>query len=88
VVIAKSEEDKQHAVEEMNKVLTTSEMKINSANTKVLVCTRDPKIKRDVYIDRQKLEQVDEMVYLGRKITSDGKSVHEIKQCIVLAKTA
>lgn len=32
--------------------------------------------------------QVDEMVYLSSKITSNGKSVREIQQCISLAKTA
>jgi len=63
-------------------------MKINSAKTKVLGCARDPKIKTEAYIDSQKLEQVDEMVYLESKITSDSKSVREIKQCIALAKTA
>jgi len=48
VVIAKIEGDIQRAVDELNKVLTTSEMKINSAKTKILVCGRDPKIKADV----------------------------------------
>lgn len=42
---------------------------------KILVCARDLKIKADVYTDSQKLEQVDEMVYLGSKITPDSKSV-------------
>jgi len=50
-------------------------MKINSAKTKILICTRDPKLKADVYINCQKLDQVDEMVYLGSKITSDGDSI-------------
>jgi len=34
----------------MNEVLTTSEMKINSAKTNILICTRDPKIKAGVYL--------------------------------------
>jgi len=59
VVIAESEKGIQHAVEEINEVLKTSEMKINSTKMKILVCTRDPKIKADAYIDSQKLEQVD-----------------------------
>lgn len=88
VVIAESEENIQRAVEEMYEALKTSDMKINSAKTKILVFARDPKMKVDVYIDSKKLEQVDELVYLVSKITSDGKSVQEIKQCISLAKTA
>ena len=88
VVIAESEGDIQRAVEEMDEMLRTSEMKINSTKTKILVCARDPKVKADVYIGNQKLEQIEEMVYLGSKITSDGKSVHEIKQRIALAKIA
>jgi len=50
VVIAESEGDIQRAVEEMDKMLRTSEMKINSAKTKILVCARDPKVKADIYI--------------------------------------
>ena len=69
-------------------MIRTAEMKINSTKTKILVCARDPKVKADVYIGNQKLEQVEEMVYLGSKITSDGKNVHEIKQRITLAKIA
>jgi hypothetical protein len=88
VVIAESEGDIQRAVEEMDEMLRTSEMKINSTKTKILVCARDPKVKADVYIGNQKLKQVEEMVYLGSKIISDGKSVHEIKQRIALAKIA
>ncbi|KAL4132882.1 hypothetical protein QTP88_009959 [Uroleucon formosanum] len=67
LVIAESEGDIQRAAEEMDEMLRTSEMKINSTKTKILV---------------------EEMVYLGSKITSDGKSVHEIKQRIALAKIA
>ncbi|XP_025413749.1 uncharacterized protein LOC112685915 [Sipha flava] len=88
VVIAESEGDIQRAVEEMDEILRTSEMKINSTKTKILFCARNPKVKDDVYIGNQKLEQIEEMVYLGSKITSDGNSVHEIKQCIALAKIA
>lgn len=35
------------AVDEINKMLKTSEMKINSIKKKILVCARDPKIKAD-----------------------------------------
>lgn len=66
----------------MNEVLTTSEMKINNLKPKVLVCARDSKIKANVYIEGQKLEQVDEMVYIGRILHL------MVKECITLAKSA
>jgi len=79
VVIAEGEGDVQFTVDEMTEMLRTSDMKINNAKTKILICASDPKIKADVYIDSQKLDQVDKMVYLGSKITFDGKSIREIK---------
>ncbi|KAF0753702.1 craniofacial development protein 2-like [Aphis craccivora] len=51
VVIAESEGDIQCVVEEMDEMIRTSEMKINSTKTKILFCARDPKVKADVYID-------------------------------------
>jgi len=63
VVVAESEGDIQRAVDEMDEMLRTSEMKINCTKTKILVCTRNPKVKAEVYIGDQKLEQVEEMVY-------------------------
>jgi ribosome-interacting GTPase 1 len=50
VVIAESEGDIQHAVEEMDEMLRTLEMKINSTKTKILVFARDPKVKANEYI--------------------------------------
>ncbi|KAF0767756.1 Reverse transcriptase domain-containing protein [Aphis craccivora] len=43
VVIAKGEGDIQRVVEEMDEMIRTTEMKINSTKTKILVCARDPK---------------------------------------------
>jgi len=48
VVVAENEADIQRAVDEMNEMLRTSEMKLNSAKTKILVSAGDPKIKADV----------------------------------------
>jgi hypothetical protein len=50
VVIVVSEGDLQCAIEEMNEMLRTSEMKINSTKTKILVCARVLKVKADAYI--------------------------------------
>jgi len=48
VVITESEGDIQRAVEEMDEMLKTSEMKINSTKMKILVCARDPKVKANI----------------------------------------
>lgn len=56
VVIAESEGEIQRAVEEMDEMIRTTEMKINTTKTKILVCARDLKVKVDVYIGSQKLE--------------------------------
>ena len=45
MVILESEGYIQRAVEDMDEMLRTTEMKINSTKTKILVCARDPKKK-------------------------------------------
>lgn len=86
-MILESEGDIHRADDENNEMLRISEMKLNSRRTMILVCTRNPQIKTDVYISIQILDQVNEMVYLGSRIPSNSKSIKEIKQCIGLAKT-
>lgn len=56
-------------------------MKINITKTKVLVYTiaRDLKIKADVYIDNQQLQQINEMVY--RYPSLEGAKSHKKKTC-------
>ncbi|VVC42546.1 Reverse transcriptase domain [Cinara cedri] len=88
VMIADSEGGIQRAVDKMTEIFRILEMKINSKKMKILVCTKDPKIKAKIYIGRKKLEQVEEMVYLGSKITYNCKSTRETKQRISLAKIA
>lgn len=59
LVIAENEGDIKHAIDEMNEILRASEMNINDVKNKILVCTRDTKIKFEVpaYIDSRKLEK-------------------------------
>lgn len=83
--MAESDGDIQRAVDEINEVLGTSETKINSAKTKIFDHAPENKSRR-IYVDSQKLEQVDEMVYSGSEIASDGKSIRETKQRIAFVK--
>ncbi|VVC38507.1 Reverse transcriptase domain [Cinara cedri] len=78
VVMTENEGGIQRAVDEINEMLR-SEMKINGAKTKILVCARDPKIKANVFINSRKLEQVEKMIHLGSMITSDSKSIRNLK---------
>lgn len=80
-----AEGDILRTVDEMNEMFGSSCIQMNSVGTKILMCTS---IKADVYIGSQKLDREHEMVYLGSKITSDGNSIQEINQCIVLVNTA
>lgn len=42
-------------------MLRISEMKTNSAKTKIVICARDSQIKSDVYIGNRRLDQIDEI---------------------------
>ena len=39
-------------------------------------------------IDREKLETVTDLIFLGSKITADGDCSHEIKRCLLLERKA
>ena len=39
-------------------------------------------------IDRETMETVTDLVFLGSKITADGECSHEIKRCLLLGRKA
>ena len=39
-------------------------------------------------IEREKVEAVTELIFLGSKITADGGCSHEIKRCLLLGRKA
>lgn len=54
-------------------------MKINNAKTKVVVCCRNDETQTQIItLDGDALEQVNEYIYLGSKITEDGHSIRGI----------
>lgn len=63
VMIADCEANLQRTINEMDETFRASEMKMISAKTTIWICARNPKIKAEIYIDNQKLEQVNEMGY-------------------------
>lgn len=48
-------------------------MKLNEANIKVLVCSRNEGAQAQIKLDGDTLEQENEYNYLGSKITEDGR---------------
>ncbi|KAE9527065.1 hypothetical protein AGLY_013713 [Aphis glycines] len=86
VVIAESEGDLQRAVEEMDEMLRTSEMKINSIKTKILVYDRDPKVKADLAnkgydIEGKKIARRPKNSYIGQiKCDVKVKTFKELKE--------
>lgn len=64
-------------------------MKINTQNTKVLVCSRNNNITTKIHLqNNQEIKQVEEFAYLGSIISKDGRSAKEIVKRICQAKIA
>lgn len=75
-IIAENEEDLQTILRYMEGTLLNEiNMKINTKKTKVLVCSRNRKIRARIHMqNNQEIEQVEEFAYLGSIISEDGRS--------------
>lgn len=71
-----------------NKMFGSSEIKINSAKTNILICARDPLIKPDLCAGNPKLHQVHKTINLWCEIISDSKNTRETNQRVTLKKIA
>ena len=88
-IIAGSEDELQHMLSELNRVVEEFGMKINIGKTKVQrIGNKEKEEKMDVKINDKKLKEVKEFKYLGSMITSQGGCEKEIKTRIGMAKTA
>ena len=62
-------------------------MKINTKKTKVLVCSRYNSIRTSIKLkDGENIEQVEDFIYLGSTISSDGRCKKEIIKRICQVK--
>ena len=59
-------------------------LKLNIQKTKIM--TSGPITSWQ--IDREKVETVTDLIFLGSKITVDGDCSHEIKRCLLLEREA
>jgi len=70
-------------------LLNELNIKINTKNTKVLVCSRKRNIRARIHLqNNQEIEQVKEFAYLGNIKSEDGRSKREIIKRICQAKIA
>ena len=73
---------------EGNKCSKKYGLQMNVRKTKVMIISPDGPKDVDVIADGEKLEQVLAFQYLGSRITCDGSSTSDIRQCLAMATTA
>ena len=88
-LIAESEETLEIALQELNDHLRVKcNMKINKTKTKIMKCSRDGSQKNSIWLEGERLAQVNLFKYLGSIITSDGRCEKDIRSRIAQAKEA
>jgi|UniRef100_A0A2S2QM29 hypothetical protein len=88
-IIAENEKDLKKILETLEQVMEKElHMKINTKKTKVLVCSRYNIRSRIKLKDGETIEQVEDFIYLGSTINSDGRSKKEIIKRICQGKVA
>ena len=88
VLLAESEEGLQVIMDEVNESGKKYNMKMNAKKTKTMIITKkDEKPTIKTAIDGTDIEQVSQFIYLGHKITEDGRCDEEIKRRISIAKS-
>lgn len=84
VLVASSEMELQEMVKIMHEALIAKGMKMNVSKTKVMVFEREENMTTcEIRIGDERVEQVKEFVYLGSKLTSDGKCDSDIERRVV-----
>jgi hypothetical protein len=86
-LVADSPEKLQNILDKVDEISEQYGLKINIKKTKIMVVSRDTDKEFDIKVQNQKLEKVEEFIYLGHLITSDGKYEREIKRRIAIAKS-
>lgn len=89
VLIATKEDDLQHILNIVNNESEEVGLKINNKKTFTMTISKQKEPPTcNITLCNQQLQQVDSFKYLGATITSDGRSIGEIKIRIAQAKTA
>ena len=91
-ITTENEGDLQNILQVMNNIMRNEfNMKMNRKKTKILVCSRNQADHRRtpvIYIENERIQNVQEYKYLGSLITKDGTSKGEIRNRIMQAKSA
>ncbi|KAG7300726.1 hypothetical protein JYU34_015052 [Plutella xylostella] len=81
VILASSVEQLQQQVTLMHESFKRKGMKVNVSKTKVMVFERDEEVTEcEITIENERVEQVNEFVYLGSLFTRDGKCEGDIER--------
>jgi hypothetical protein len=88
VLLAENPEELQHLVKEVSMKSREYGLEMNIKKTKTMVINKDntQNLHINIKVDDMDLEEVQEYIYLGHNITSDGKCDKEINKRIGMAK--
>ena len=87
VLLAESEEGLKWNVEKLHEALKRHKLKVNWNKLNTIVFSRAP-TECNVQIDREGVKNVIETVYLGVKLSEDGKMESEVERSIGMTKQA
>ncbi|RUS72821.1 hypothetical protein EGW08_019414 [Elysia chlorotica] len=88
VLLAESQNDLQNLVTIIEEHSGKYGLLMNVKKTKVMVISKKEPPKAEIKVKGKSIEQIDQFVYLGQLITTDGRSDSEIKRRITIAKNA
>ncbi|RUS69987.1 hypothetical protein EGW08_022253 [Elysia chlorotica] len=86
VLLAESQNDLQNLVTIIEEHSGKYGLLMNVKKTKVMVISKKEPPKAEIKVKGKSIEQIDQFVYLGQLITTDGRSDSEIKRRITIAK--
>ena len=89
VLLTENEQDLQNLVTSVEKESKKYGLKMNVKKTKTMIITKKQTIpKLGIKVDEKYVEQVESFIYLGQRITEDGRSESEVIRRIAKSKNA
>lgn len=88
VLLASSQKDLQLLLDSVIESCKEAGLDLNIRKTKILVITKQQNVKTSIYVNSTKLEQVDQIVYLGYQLNCKADSQGEVRSRIEQARAA
>jgi len=85
-IITESQHDLQTILDQINTESKNYDLFMNVKKTKVMVCSKDA-IQVNIQLDKERVEQVDDFVYLGASCSSSLNNSKEIKKRLAIARS-